>query len=310
MLSRSNRRSGYRRRSAQASRRGVITGVLTALAILSAGAVVACSERVTAPALFSAVAPARELSSLGALTAANAGAYHNAFLDFSFPKVHKAVSKGASHAQACRIIAQAMREFILAYRLGEDPRNVGDDIAGARCPVGRKGATFALGTDGAPSPEFDAITNEMGYAVESGLSASELAPLFDQKVAYARSSLDPTEADVIEAAASVGLSSVDYWSANYETQLQELRTAMGVESYSRAPVDGPLSLTPAEALIIQQNPRFSWRAGAARVGLADLKGAVHGGISGIRGGWSGILAGAVIEGGGKSAGALIAELFK
>lgn len=303
MLSRSNRRSGYRRRSPQGSRRGFISGIVGALAVLAAGTVVACSERVTAPDLFSTVAPARELSTLGPLTTANAGAYHNAFLDFSFPRVKNAVGKGADHKAACKVIAQAMREFILAYRLNEDPRKVGDDIGGAQCRSGgRKGPTFSLSSDGTPSPEFEAVTNEMAYAVEIGLTAAELSPLFEQKVAYARANLDQAEADVIAAAASVGLSSVEYWSANYETQLQELRATMGVEAYDRIPIHTTLT--------IPETPRLSWRAAAGRVGLADLKGAIHGGISGSRGGWQGVLAGAVIEGGGKSASALIRELLQ
>lgn len=308
MLSKSNRRSEYGRRSPQ---QNLITAVMAAFAIVASGAALACSEGVTAPAALSTVAPAPKLSTLGPLTVANAGAYHNAFLDFSFPRVHKAVSKGADHQRVCRVIAQAMRDFILAYRLDADPGDVGDDIAGARCAaVGRKGPTFSLATDGTPSPEFDAVVNEMAYAVEIGLTASELSPLFEQKVAYARANLDQAEADVIAAAASVGLSSVEYWNASYETQLEELRAAMEAEAYNRIPIQPSVNLKSSEALFVPQTPRFSWRLGAARVGLADLKGAVHGGIAGIRGGWQGILAGAVIEGGGKSAGALIEELIR
>src|SRR5688572_22174323 len=124
MLSTSNRRSRYRRRYPQPSRRGLVTAVVAALAIVASGAVVACSEGVTAPSLFSVVTPARELAALGPLNEANAGAYHNAFLDFSFPRVHKAVGQGADHKQACKVIAQAMREFVLAYQIDADPRGI------------------------------------------------------------------------------------------------------------------------------------------------------------------------------------------
>ena len=311
MLSRSNRRSGYRRGSPQPSRRGLITWVVAALAIVASGAVVACSERVTAPDLFSTVAPARELATLGPLTVANVGAYHNAFLDFSFPRVKKAVGNGADHKQACRVIAQAMREFILAYRLDADPRHVGDDIAGARCPAAsRNGPVFSLGTDDTPSPEFDAVTFEMVSAVESGLSAAELSPLFEEKVAYARANLDPAEAEVIAAAASVGLSSVEYWTTNYEPQMEQLLAAINQETYNRIPLRASANVIPNAALLIPEAPRFGWWDGAVRVGAADLKGAIHGGISGFRGTWQSAAIGAAIEGGGKSAGALIKELLK
>lgn len=311
MLSRSNRRSGYPGRNPQRARRGLITAVITALAMVAGGAAMACSDAVTAPPASSAIAAANELRALGPLTAANVGAYHNAFLDFSFPRVREAFRKRADHQQLCRAVAQAMRDFILAYRLDADPTTVGDNIAGARCAsTGRKGPAYSLGTDGMPSPEFDAVINEMAYAVEIGLAPSELSPLFEQKVAYARANLDSAEADVVAAAASVGLSSVEYWNANYETQLEALRAEMNVEAYALIPISASGDLAPREALLVPESPRFSWKLGAARVGLADLKGAVHGGISGIRGGWQGVLAGALIEGGGKSAGALIAELIK
>lgn len=293
-------------------RRGSITAALAAAAIVVSGAAVACSDSLVVPEMQVVEATAVR-SGLGPLTVATVGAYHNAFLDFSFPRVRQALANGGGRQGACRAIAQAMREFIVANRLGADPRNVGDDIAGPRCRAsgrGGGGATFSLGTDGSPSPEFDATINEMSYAVEVGLSAAELSPLFEQKVAYARANLEQAEADIIAAAASVGLSSVEYWHANYETQLEVLRAEMNVEAYDRIPVQGSVDLAPDEALIVPLAPRFSWRLGAARVGLADLRGAVHGGISGIRGGWQGILAGAAIEGGARSAGALIEELFK
>lgn len=311
MLSRSSGPHGNRRRSERGNRRGLVTWALAALLVAAGGTAIACSDSVVDPISAPTALAAQQVKAFGPLNAANAGAYHNAFLDFSFPKVKKAISKGADHRQACKVIAQAMREFIVAYRLEADPREVGDDIAGARCAsAGGKGPRFALGTDGTPSPELEAVTNEMAYAVEAGLSAAELSPLFEQKVAYARANLDAAEAEVVAAAASVGLSSVGYWDTNYEPQLEQLKAGSdGEAAYNNTPVHAAGELWPADALIIPETPRF-WRAGAARVAVADLKGAVHGGISGARGGLQGVLIGAAIEGGAKSAGALIAELFR
>lgn len=309
MLSSADRSKQYEK-VGRSGGHGWITTVLAAIAIVVSGAAVACSDSPVGPDTPS-VDIATEKRGFGPLTAATIGAYHNAFLDFSFPRVRQALAEGGGEQGACRAIAQAMREFIVANRIDADPRDVRDDLGGGRCRAsGRGNPAFSLSTDGSPSPEFEAVVNEMAYAVEIGLSTAELSPMFEQKVAYARANLDPAEADVIAAAASVGLSSVDYWNANYEIQLEELRAAMDQEAYARIPAQGSMNLALRKALVVPDARLFSWKLAAARVAVADLKGAVHGGISGIRGGWQGILAGAAIEGGGKSAGALIAELIK
>jgi hypothetical protein len=313
MLSKEARKSRYRRKVSQ-SRRGIIVPVLAALALAVSGAIVACSDNPVEPDR-SLGAP-NDIRPLGPLTVATAGDYHNAFLDFSFPRVRHALASGGGEQAGCRAIAQAMREFVLAVRIPADPHRIGDQIAGGRCSQRsvRKpdpGGRFSLAGDWTPSPGFDAMVAEMEYAVEAGYSVSTLTGLFDQKVAYARANFPAEEANVIEAAASVGISSVEYWNANYDTQLAQLQAEM------EATATGPIATNPLErsrrddrGLLTPPTQIRPWRAAALRVGKADLKGAVHGGISGIRGGWQGILAGAVIEGGSKSAGALLSELFK
>ncbi|MEO6331975.1 MAG: hypothetical protein ABIP09_05410 [Gemmatimonadaceae bacterium] len=294
------------------SLRSKVAALLAGVAIIASGTIIACSDGPVGPEAPRQPLAAKEARALGPLTVASAGAYHNAFLDFSFPKVRSAIRMGADHKRACKVIAQAMREFVVKHRIAVDPRGIGDDIAGSRC-ASREGRApaFSLMDDGQTSPEFDAIVAEMAYAVEVGQSPGELAALFDHKVAYARANLPEAEAEVIAVAASVGLSSVEYWNANYVTQYEALSAERAPEAYHRLPSDALLlSRTGSGTRLAPPGARFSMRASAIRVGAADLKGAVHGGISGIRGGWAGVLAGAVIEGGGKSAGALLGELFR
>ena len=314
MLSKEALRNRYRRKVSQGGR-GIIVPFLAALALAVNGTIVACSGNPVEPDT-TASELANEVRALGPLTIATAGEYHNAFLDYSFPRVRAALRSGGGEQAGCRAIAQAMREFVIAARIPADPHRIGDQIAGARCSQSgtRKpdpGGRFSLAVDGTPADGFDAVVAEMAYAVEAGYSVSALVGLFDQKVAYARANFPVEEADVIAAAASVGISSVEYWNANYETQLAQLQAEM------EATATGPLATHPversrrdAQSLRTPPTEIRLWRAAALRVGVADLKGAVHGGISGIRGGWQGVLAGAVIEGGAKSAGALLSELFK
>lgn len=287
------------------------TASLAGLAVLVSAVVVACSDHAVEPVGVS-ISPAASIGKLGPLTAASAGAYHNAFLDFSFPRVRQAMSQRADHALGCRVIAQAMRDFVVLHKLPVHPSAIGDAIAGGRC-AGRRStasnASFWLADDGITTPEFDAVVAEMEYAVEAGLPQSDIAALFDRKVAYARTYFPAMDADVIEAAASVGFSSVQYWEANYETQYALLKLELEA-AYSRLP-DGAIGPLAARTEPLHAPPQapLLWRRAAGRVGLADLRGAVHGGISGARGGWQGALAGAVIEGGARSAGALLDELF-
>jgi hypothetical protein len=291
--------------------RGWGTATLAAAAVIVSSALVACSDHAVEPVAVSG-SPVASVAKLGPLTAASAGAYHNAFLEFSFPRMRQAMSQGANHARGCRVIAQAMRDFVVLHRLPVHPSAIGDAIAGGRC-AGRRStasnASFWLADDGITTPEFDAVVAEMEYAVEAGLPQSDIASLFNQKVAYARTYFPAMDADVIEAAASVGFSSVQYWEANYETQYALLKLELEA-AYSRLPDGalGPMSARSGPLHTPPQAPLF-WRRAAARVGLADLKGAVHGGITGARGGWQGALAGAVIEGGARSAGALLDEVF-
>lgn len=313
MLSREARRSRYRSKVLQ-SRRGFIVPFLATLALVVSGTIVACSDSPVAPD--TTLEAINEIRPLGPLTVATAGEYHNAFLDYSFPRVRKALANGGGEQAGCRAIAQAMREFVVAVRIPADPHAIGDQIAGGRCSQSsaRKpdpGGRFSLAGDGTPSPGFDEMVAEMEYAVDAGYSVSTLTGLFDQKVAYARANFPTEEADVIAAAASVGISSVEYWNANYETQLAQLKAEM------EATATGPIATNPLGRSRRHDERWFTppteirpWKAAAIRVAKADLKGAVHGGISGIRGGWQGVLTGAVVEGGSKSAGALLAELFK
>lgn len=292
--------------------RGWTSASLAAIAVLVSAAAVACSDQPVAPAAIDAPLGA-VAAKLGPLSAANAGAYHNAFLDFSFPRVRRAISQGADHAQGCRVIAQAMRDFVVLNKLPVHPREIGDAIGGGRCAEGQADARkprLWLADDGVTTPEFNAMIAEMEYAVDAGLPQSDIAALFDQKVAYARANFPPVDAEVIEAAASIGLSSVQYWEANYVTQSEQLLKELSTQVYSRLPDDAPrLSAQSAGQNYSAPNAPLFWRGALARIGVADLKGAVHGGIMGARGGWSGALAGAAIEGGARSAAALLAEVL-
>ncbi|MEO6332002.1 MAG: hypothetical protein ABIV11_07580 [Gemmatimonadaceae bacterium] len=314
MLSRTTRSARYRAWSRRRDLRGHLAAILAALAIAASGAVIACGDDGVAPVPPGEISAARNHKALGPLNARNAGAYHNAFLDFAFPRMLDAVARGADERKICKVIAQAMRDFVVSRKIAVNPASIGDDVAGGKCATSRDskpGARLSLAGDGTPIPELDAVIAEMSYAIEAGSSLGELTTLFDQKVAYARANFPEAEAEVVAAAASTGLSSVEYWDANYAPQAQSLLDAQP-KTYNRGGADAPtisMNRSPlTRALLAPPGGRLdgSFWSAARKVGLADLGGAVKGGIKGWSGGLHGIAVGAAVEGGATSAGALIA----
>lgn len=296
------------------SRPGLSVSLVLPLAIAASGFVLACSDGLTAPG--SAPADAAGGTPAVTITSANVGFYHNQFLDFSFPAVRAAAAAGADHARLCRVIAQAMRDFVTARKLPIDPSTIRDDIAGGSCVSSlargeKTGPRKSIADDGVPVSGMDAIVAEMSYAVESGQSYAELSALFNDRIAYARANFPEAEAEVVAIAASVGLSSVEYWDANYQTQEAELLAAKSSEVYSLSdPGSATLSaagLGSSRTLISAPSRRreFEWKSLARKVGASDLSGAVKGAIKGWSGGWQGMGIAALVEGGAASAGALI-----
>lgn len=323
MLSRASRGAGPGRRGRFAGRRARAGAVLAALAIVASGAIVACSDGIAEPLVADQATLELERKTAGPLNPQNIGAYHNDFLDFVYPRMLRAVSGGADRRAVCKVIAAAMREFVVERRIPVDPKSIRDDIAGPAC-AGSPGkgpnpaivsARLSLAGDGVPSPELDATVAEMQYAIEAGHTQSELTLLFNKKVTYARANFPQAEADVIEAAASVGLSSVQYWDANYETQEQEGLAAMQANAYSLAAEGSFIFAERSQAsatLLVpgERRDEWTWRSRARAVGGADLVGAVRGGIKGWAGGWVGIGIGALTEGGASSAAAFIGSLLQ
>lgn len=321
MLSRTNRRSGYGRYAVPKRRRGLITAAVASLVIAASGAMVACTgETFSGPLPPDEISAARGGNGSGGFDAKSIGRFHNEFLDFSFPRVLKAVAQGADEQKVCKVIAQAMRDFVVSRNIPRKVASIGDEIAGGKCATKggnpKNGASFSLAGDGTPLADVDAVVAEMSYAIEAGYAIGDLAALFDQKVAYARANFPEAEAEVIASAASVGLSSVEYWDANYEAQAAQLLEAKSNGTYSLGEIGSPTIAAGrsvlARNLVAPPDRRhdYTWRSIARKVGVSDLAGAVKGGIKGWSGGLPGIGAGAMVEGGAASAGALIAAVLQ
>lgn len=305
----------------------LIAAVGAAAAVASVGISACADETLAPPGSSSTAGPADR----GAVGLENAGEFHNSFLDFAFPRVRAAVGQGKSRAQLCIVIAQAMRDFVVARRVGVNPSLIRDDIAGGDCisETSRAGGPgrprLALATDDVPVGELDVIVSELAYVSAENLPPSTIASVANDKVAYARAHLPPEEADIVAATAEIAVSSAIYWDDNYAYQEQRLLQEAGLTTaLARMDRDSPRLSTSASpgprGLLAPPERRSdgwltdiensSWYPKARKVAVADISGALKGGINGWRGGWQGVVAGAAIEGGAASAGGLLREVFK
>lgn len=321
MLSRANRRSGYRRGRDSGSYRGLVAAVLAAVAIAASGTIVACSDDLAGPQPADQPSATKAGGAASPVTSRNVGAFHNEFLDFAFPNV-LAVASSRDQKKICHAIAKAMREFVVLRKIPVTPSSIGDDVAGPACGAQQNAnghARRSLAGDGTPIPELDPFVAEMAVAVAEGRSISDLSAFFDQKIAYARANFPAEEAEVVVATASVALSSAEYWDANYAAQEQQILEQMAVETYSRIEASPPSLSTKApgaalnSSLLTPPSGRSDnwltdqpWYPKARRVAGNDVRGAVDGAIRGIFGGWNGIGAGALIGGASASANAAFA----
>lgn len=308
-----------------------LIAALGAVAAVASVGISACADDGVAPLASSSAAVPADHGPRGTLTIENVGEFHNSFLDFAFPRVRAAVGQGKRRTQLCAVIAQAMRDFVVARRVGVNPNLIRDDVAGADCvaETGRAGGPgrprLALATDDVPVGELDIIVSELAYLSAENLPASTIASVANDKVAYARAYLPPEEADIVAATAEIAVSSASYWDDNYAYQEQLLLEEAGLTTalarvgrYSPRVSAAPAA--PSQGLLAPPERRSdgwltdiensSWYPKARKVAVADIGGAVRGGISGWRGGWQGIVAGAAIEGGAASAGGFLREVFK
>lgn len=308
-----------------------LAAALGAAMVVASAGIAACSGDMLAPQAPNSVAVPMDGNGRGALALGDAGEFHNSFLDFVFPRMKTAVARGKGRAELCVVIARAMRDFVVARKVGVSPNLIRDDIAGGDCVSG-KGANgigaprLALAVDDVPVSELDVITAEIALAAAENLPVSTLSSIVNDRVAYARAYLPTEEADIVAAAGEIAVSSATYWDQNYAWQEQSLLEEAGlIEALSRIPGNGGDALrlrasTSMSGLLTPPDRRSdgwltdiensSWYPKARKVAVADISGAVRGGISGWRGGWQGVVAGAAIEGGAASAGGLIREVFK
>lgn len=311
------------------SRMWRLVAALGTVAVVASVGVAACTEHPVAPLASSAAAIPAGGRASGELSLGNIGEFHNSFLDFAFPRLRAAVARGKGRAEMCVVIAQAMRDFVAARKVGIKPSSIRDDIAGGECVVDNfteklNGPRMALAADGVPIGELDILVGEIAMLTAENLPISTLAEVINDKVAYARANFPAEEADIVAATGQIALSSTSYWDSNYATQEQIVLEEAGlVAALSRVPNEpGGISagrfsvnrmLTPPDRRSdgwLTDIENSSWYPRARKVAVADISGAVHGGISGWQGGWQGIVAGAAIAGGAASAGGFLREVFK
>ena len=152
------------------------------------------------------------------------GKYHTDGLAYIYSQLAKGSGKPRSHAEVCRIVAKATKEFHKSARHGDVPANFVDpSLMSETCPADVDtrpiNKTIISSAGGSFAPRSDLswtavnLINQITYIAGNSLSRYDYVTGI-QNVESQATMLPPDEAGAVIAVGSVALSSVDYWEAN------------------------------------------------------------------------------------------------
>jgi len=193
------------------------SGVVVAIT----AAAVSCSRDSTAPQPQSVSSALPQKAPEAQLNPSWAGAYHSDALAFVYAKLSK-TSNLTTQSATCRIAVAAMKEFNRSYRKPNGAVGVADGfLTDDVCkPVNAAGDIRAFDNEtpsyaGAGlSPQAAAMLEHIRRAVASRAGATSIVSTVNAIQNMAVATLSPAEAATVAGAASLAISSIDYWSAN------------------------------------------------------------------------------------------------
>ena len=203
------------------------------------------------------------------------GKYHTDGLAYVYSQLAKRSGKVKNRSDACRIVAQATKEFHKAARHGEVPATLVDpalmnDICSADANGNTVNSTVLIGgSSRGPratlSGEAQSYIDQIVYLASSAGSRGALVNGV-QNIEAQAAALPFDEAGAVEAVASITLSSADYWDANLGSW--SALSGSPATAYSRSTADmtaGTLSTVGLPTT----GPRYGWSRGLLRVLGAD-----------------------------------------
>jgi len=184
--------------------------------------VVSCSRESTAPQPQSVSSAAPQKAPEAQVNPSWAGQYHTDALAYAYSKLSKTGNVGTQSAR-CRVAIAAVKEFNKSYRKANGTTGVADAFITADVcnPVNAAGDIRAFADETTPSystagisPQATALLEQLRRAVGSHATPASIVSTANAIQSVAAATLIPTEAAIVAGAASLAISSEEYWSAN------------------------------------------------------------------------------------------------
>ena len=201
--------------------------ILLALSAGTVAAVAACSPDSTEPVARGDVAQVvldRKLDDLRERYGW-VGTYHTDGLAYIYKELAKNTGRLQKKEQICKSAAKALKEFHKAARKGEVPFGLVDpSLQNEACPAAEGSPRISMNVvDGRPrlsanelSPSAVSYMDQLATAINMATSRSQFISSILNVQDAAVASLSSEEAGAVVAAASIAISSADYWEANLD----------------------------------------------------------------------------------------------
>ena len=273
----------------------------TGLVVAFTATAVSCSRDSTAPQSQSVSSAVPQKAPEGHVNPNWAGTYHTDALAFVYSRLSKTSNLGTQSA-TCRIAVAAMKEFNKSYRkqngaIGVADAFLTDDVCK---PVNAAGDIRAFDNE-APSyaraglsPQGAAMLEHIRRAVASGGGATSIISTVNAIQNMAVATLSPAEAAIVAGAASLAISSTDYWSANSHNWRilspvsgglrTQLYTTAGIGAGIRTSVaeDGDCAIASADLTSFITSILYSWYFGPIGWEEAAVRAAIVSALAGLK----------------------------
>jgi hypothetical protein len=262
---------------------------------------VSCSRDSTAPQPQSVSTAVRQKAPEAQVNPSWAGTYHTDALAFVYSRLSKTGNLGTQSA-TCRIAVAAMKEFNKSYRkqngaIGVADAFLTDDVCK---PVNSAGDVRAFDNEtpsyarAGLSPQAAAMLEHIRRAIASGAGATSIVSTVNAIQNMAVATLVPAEAAIVAGAASLAISSTDYWSANshnwrglspvYGGLRTQLYTTAGIGTGIRTSVvdDGGCGIASADVTSFITSILYSWYFGPVGWEEAAVRAAIVSALAGLK----------------------------
>jgi len=260
---------------------------------------VSCSRDSTAPQTQSVSSAAPQKAPETQVNPSWAGTYHTDALAYVFSKLSKTGDLGTQSAR-CRVAVAAVKEFNKSYRKQNGTIGVADAfLTNDVCePVNAAGDIRAFDNEtpsyakAGLSPQAAAMLEHIRRAVGSTASATSIVSTVNAIQNLAVATLSPAEAAIVAGAASLAISSTDYWGANSHNWRSlspesgglrtQLYTTAGLGIRTSVVDDGGCGIASADVTSFITSILYAWYFGPIGWEEAAVRAAIVSAVAGLR----------------------------